>query len=190
MPLPPDLTLAHVRRAVSYIERAAKEFVELYIEQPNVFSAVVGILGAKALDAVSPYEKNPHRHVAASRFPDLRRRGAKPPLRPQDSLESKASKRPYAVDSHYDHEGWYIIWRYLVDPTESLGKPVVVWRVDCTYLRKSDWRYQGSTAGSSGGGRTHTFNLRDAKRALGDPVFNNPSVRLSSGKPVIAEGGP
>jgi hypothetical protein len=45
------------------------------------------------------------------------------PLRPLDSLESKGSERPYAVDSHYDHEGWYIIWRYLIDPTESLGHP-------------------------------------------------------------------
>jgi hypothetical protein len=59
MPFPPDLKPIHVRKAVAYIEREAREFVDLYIEQPNVFSAIVGILGTKALDAVSPYEKNP-----------------------------------------------------------------------------------------------------------------------------------
>jgi hypothetical protein len=187
MPLPPDLTPIHVRKAVVYIQREAREFIDLYFEQPNVFSAIIGILGTKALDAVSPYEKNPHKHLAAGRFPDLRRRGAKMPLRPMDSLESKGSKRPYAVDSHYDHEGWYIIWRYLVDPTESVGTPVVMWRVDCAYLRKADWRYQGSTAGSSGGGRTHTFGLTSPKRVLGAPPYANPQVRLSSGKPVMAE---
>ncbi len=109
------------------------------------------------------------------------------PLRPKDSLESKASKRPYAVDSHYDHEGWYIIWRYLVDPTESLGRLVIVWRVDCACLKKTDWRYQGSKAGAAGGGRTHTFNLKDAKKTLGMAAYANPKVRLKSGKPVIYE---
>jgi hypothetical protein len=142
----------HIDRAVQYIEKEAAEFLDLYVEQPNVFSAVIGILGTKALDAVSPYEKNPHKHLAASRFPDLRRRGARAPLRAQESLESKGSKRPYAVDSHYDHEGWYVIWRYLVDPIEAMGRPVVIWKVDCAYLRKTDWRYQGSKAGDSGPG--------------------------------------
>lgn len=179
--LPPDLKLTHIRRAVQYIEREATEFLDIYFEQPNIFSAVIGILGTKTLDAVSPYEKNPHKHLAASRFPDLKRRGAKLPLGPNDSLESKGSKRPYAVDSHYDHEGWYVIWRYLVDPTESLGRPVLIWKVDCAYLRKTDWRYQGSKAGASGGGRTHTFNLRSAKKALGTPAFTNPKVNLSRG---------
>lgn len=185
MALPAGLTLTHIRKAVAFIEREAAEFVDLYLEQTNLFSAVVGILGTKALDSVSPYEKNPHKHLAASRFPDLFRRGARSPLRPVDCLESKASKRPYAIDSHYDHEGWYVVWRYLVDPTESLGKSVIVWRVDCAYIRKTDWRYQGSTAGAAGGGRTHTFNLRDPKRILGEPVYINPRVKLQSGKPVV-----
>lgn len=187
MSLPKGLIVAHIQKSVAFIEREAAEFVDLYLEQPNLFSGVVGILGAKALDSVSPYERNPHKHLAAGRFPDLRRRGAKMPLSPEDSLESKGSKRPYAVDSHYDHEGWYMVWRYFVDPTESLGKPVVVWRVDCAYIRKSDWRYQGSSAGATGGGRTHTFNLRDPKRILGKPPYTNPKVRLHSGKPVIHE---
>lgn len=184
--MPKGLTEVHIRNAVNYIEKEAHEFVDLYIEQPNIFSAVVGILGTKALDAVSPYEKNPHKHLAAGRFPDLRRRGAKIPLQPKDSLESKGSKRPYTLDSHYDHEGWYVVWRYLVDPTESLGKPVVIWRVDCPYIRKQDWRYQGSTAGAAGGGRTHTFTLRNPKKIIGTTAYVNPRVRLQSGKAVIA----
>lgn len=35
-----------------------------------------------------------------------------------DYLESKASKWVWAIQSHYDHPGWYIVWRYLVDQTE------------------------------------------------------------------------
>ena len=36
---------------------------------------------------------------------------------------------------------WYIVWRYLVDPTETLetGKQVIVWRVDVAFIEKSDW---------------------------------------------------
>lgn len=172
-------------KAVAYIEKEANDFIDLYLEQPNLFSAVIGMLGTKALDSVSVYEKNPNKHLAAVAFPDLRRRGARMPLKPIDSLESKGSKRPYTVDSHYDHEGWYIVWRYLVDPTESLGKGIVIWRVDCAYLRKRDWRYQGSRAGVAGGGRTHTFTLRTAKTLLGESVYVNPKVRLQGGKPVI-----
>lgn len=57
MALPAGLTLTHIRKAVAFIEREAAEFVDLYLEQTNLFSAVVGILGTKALDSVSPYEK-------------------------------------------------------------------------------------------------------------------------------------
>lgn len=53
MPLPPNLTEKHVERAVQYIEREACDLIDLYFEQKNVFSAVIGILGIRALDAVS-----------------------------------------------------------------------------------------------------------------------------------------
>ena len=114
-----------------------------------MFSAVVGILGTKALDSVSNYEKHRNIDAAQQRFPDLRRKGAGADPAPNESLESKASKRPWAIQSHYDHPGWYIIWRYLVDPTESLerGCPVVIWRVDVVFLEKSDWKYEKSRAG-------------------------------------------
>lgn len=75
----------------------------LYHEQSNVFSAVVGILGVMALDAVISYEKNPNKFLAAGQFPDLIRRGATPhPAPPNASLESKASKRPWAVEQNDD----------------------------------------------------------------------------------------
>ena len=40
----------------------------------NVFSAIVGIFGTKALDSVSNYEKHRNVDTAQQRFPDLRRR--------------------------------------------------------------------------------------------------------------------
>lgn len=43
--------------------------MEIYHEQANVFSAIVGIFGTKALDSLSSYEKHRHAHTAQQRFP-------------------------------------------------------------------------------------------------------------------------
>src|SRR5437773_7403998 len=165
--LPPGLTISTVRRAIQYIERELADLVEIYHEQMNVFSAIVGIFGTKALDSVSNYEKHRHADTAQQRFPDLCRRGCGT-ADPRNCLESKGSKRPWAIQSHYDHAGWYVVWRYLVDATESIerGKPVVIWRVDVAFLEKSDWKYEKSTAGSHGGGRTHTFGVKNPAEKL------------------------
>ncbi|MGH7879612.1 MAG: hypothetical protein ACREQD_08960, partial [Candidatus Binataceae bacterium] len=108
---------------------------------------------------------------------------------PELALESKGSTRPWAVQSHYDHSGWYVIWRYLVDPTKSVkpGKPVVVWRVDVVFIRKEDWKYEGSKAGAAGGGRTHTFGLREPAAKLRNAgVFALPAIILKGGKPILS----
>jgi hypothetical protein len=191
VPLPPGLDIAAIRRAVDYIERELSEFVEVYYEQANVFSALVGIFGTRALDAVSHYEKHRHIDTAQQRFPDLKRRGSGNTPRPNECLESKASKRPWAIQSHYDHPGWYIVWRYLVDPTESLesGRPVVIWRVDVVFLEKGDWKYERSGAGDAGGGRTHTFGVRNpATRLKGKAAYQRRDVRLRAGKPLPSNG--
>ncbi len=140
VPLPTGLDIASIRRAIDYIERGLADLIDVYFEQANVFSALVGIYGTKALDSLSNYEKHRHIDTAQQRFPDLRRRGSGNRPSPKESLESKASKRPWAIQSHYDHPGWYIVWRYIVDPTESLasGRPVIICRVDVIFLRKSD----------------------------------------------------
>jgi hypothetical protein len=160
--LPHGLAITAIRKSIEYIERESADLVEIYFEQMNGFSAVVGILGTKALDRYSVYEKVKHTGWAQTRFPDLCRRGAGPQPSPRDCLESKASKRAWAIQSHYDHEGWYIVWRYLVDPEESIqpGKPVLIWRVDVVYLTKDDWKYEQSKAGAGRGGRTHTFGVQ------------------------------
>jgi len=191
MPLPPGLTVTAIRKAIEYIERGLVELVEIYFEQANVFSALVGIYGAKALDANSVYEKSRHIDIAQQRFPDLRRKGSGDKPTPNESLESKGSKRPWALQSHYDHSGWYIVWRYLVDPTMSLEprKPVIIWRVDVIFLRKDDWKYEGSTAGKRGGGRTHTFGLKDAAKKLRDKaVYQRKDVKLIGSKAVPVNG--
>lgn len=189
--LPPGLTITAIQKAIDYIEKGLIDLIDIYIEQANVFSALVGIYGVKALDATSVYEKNRHLDLAQQRFPDLRKKGsgANPPA--TLSLESKGSKRPWALQSHYDHSGWYIVWRYLVDPTMSLesGKPVIIWRVDIAFLEKQDWKYEGSSAGSGGGGRTHTFGLKNAAMKLRDKaVYKRKDVKLIGGKAVRANG--
>jgi len=189
--LPPGLTTTAIRKAIEYVERELAGLVKVYFEQANVFSALVGIFATKALDVNSVYEKHRHADLAQQRFPDLKRRGSGTIPKPQDSLECKASKRPWALQSHYDHAGWYIVWRYLVDPTCALeaDKPVLVWRVDVVFLEKGDWKYEASKARSGRGGRTHTFGLQNAARKLkGSAVYQRSDVRISGGKAVPANG--
>lgn len=191
VPLPPGLERSAIRRAVEYVEKELAGLVELYYEQANVFSALVGIMGTKALDSLSNYEKHKNTDTAQQRFPDLKRRGSGPTPKPRQSLESKGSKRPWAIQSHYDHPGWYIVWRYLVDPTESLepGRPVIIWRVDVVYLEKQDWKYEGSTAGEAGGGRTHTFGVKNpAERLRGKAVYERRDVVIRDGKAIPRNG--
>ena len=189
--LPPGLTVTAVKRTVEYVERELVDLVDIYFEQANVFSALVGIFATKALDNVSVYEKRRHADLAQQRFPDLRRRGSSESPAPNDSLECKASKRIWAVQSHYDHAGWYIIWRYLVDETCSLEpeRPVLIWRVDVVFLEKADWKYETSTAGPTGGGRTHTYGLRNPSKTLaGKAVYERSDVKITGGKAVPRNG--
>lgn len=192
VPLPPGFGgPPAIRRAIDFMERELADLVEIYFEQANVFSALVGIFGTKALDAVSNWEKHRHSYTAQQRFPDLCRRGCGQPPEPNECLESKASKRPWAIQSHYDHAGWYIVWRYLVDPTESLepGKSLLIWRVDVVFLEKGDWKYEKSTAGELGGGRTHTFGVKQpAKKLAGKAIYRRGDVIVRDGKPIPANG--
>lgn len=188
--LPPGLTPGAVVKAINYAERELTDLVEIYHEQMNVFSAIVGIFGTRALDSVSNYEKHRHADTAQQRFPDLCRRGCNT-SDPRNCLESKGSKRPWAIQSHYDHPGWYIVWRYLVDPTQSLesGKQVIIWRVDVVFLDKSDWKYEKSKAGEGGGGRTHTFGVKNAAKKLKNcAVYQRKDIIIRDGKPVPRNG--
>ena len=118
------------------------------------------------------------------------RRGSKT-SQTKHCLESKASKRPWAIQSHYDHEGWYVVWLYLVDPTETIEakKPVIIWRIDIVCLTKDDWKYEGSKAGASGGGRTHTFSVKSvAKKLKTCSVYKRRDIVLAGGKPIPVNG--
>jgi hypothetical protein len=148
-------------------------------------------MGAKALDSVSNFEKHRNLDTAQQRFPDLKRKGSGPNPTPKDCLESKASKRAWAIQSHFDHPGWYIIWRYLIDPTQTLkpGRPFLIWRVDVVFLEKEDWKYEGSKAGSHGGGRTHTFGVKNpAQKLKGMAVFHRTDIVIRAGKAIPRNG--
>jgi len=185
--LPKDLRPIHIKRAVAYVERKSADLIDLYLEQANVFSAIVGIFGIKALHAISPYKKHKHPDIAQQRFPDLSLGGKLNPP-PEQAIESKGSTRPWAIQSHYNHPGWYVVWRYLVDTTESIkpGFPVVVWRVDVVFLTADDWKYEGSRAGQGRGGRTHTFGVSNpAKKLAGTAAYQYPGVLVRNGRPVL-----
>lgn len=188
MPLPAGLETSHIRNAVSFVEEQTDPLLDLYYEQANTFSGIVGTFGVRALDALSPYKRHKHPDIAQQRFPDLSLGGrVNPP--PDLALESKGSIRPWAIQSHYDHPGWYIVWRYLIDATRTIkpGRPVVIWRVDVVFLEKNDWKYEASTAGAEGGGRTHTFGLSSPAAKLRDAAaYAYPGVVLRGGRPVMA----
>ncbi|HXX23854.1 MAG TPA: hypothetical protein VEO19_11950 [Terriglobia bacterium] len=189
--LPPELKVAHIRKAIEYIEKESAEFVDVYFDQANVFSGLVGILGVRALHSVSPYKKHKHPDVAQQRFPDLSLAGRlKPP--PESALESKGTTRPWALQSHYNHAGWYIVWRHLVDPAKIIkpGKSIVVWRVDAAFLQSKDWKYEGSKAREVKGGRTHTFGVRNpAAKFAQTIIYHRPKIVLRQSKPTLANGG-
>ena len=190
VPLPPELKVSHIRKAIDYIERETSELVEVYFEQANVFSGLVGIFGVRALHALSPYKKHKHPDVAQQRFPDLSLGGRLNPP-PQQALESKGSTRAWALQSHYNHAGWYIVWRYLVDPTEIINpkKKVVVWRVDVVFLNQGDWKYETSKAAEGRGGRTHTFGVKlPASRFASAIVYQHPKIILRQSRPTLANG--
>jgi len=189
--LPPGMTTVAIRKSIEYIEREAADLIDIYFEQMNIFSAVIGILGTKGLDQYSVYEKIKHTGQAQTRFPDLCRRGCNPRQSPRHCLESKGSKRAWAIQSHYDHEGWCVVWRYLVDPMESIepDKPILVWRVDIVYLKKEDWKYEKSGAGEAGGGRTHTFAVREpGKKLKACAVYRRKDIVVKDGKPIPRNG--
>lgn len=70
MPLPRDLKPLHIAKAVEYVEKQTADLVDLYLEQANVFSAIVGIFGVKALHAVSPYKKQRYSSLQIARTTD------------------------------------------------------------------------------------------------------------------------
>jgi len=186
--LPPELKVSHVREAIEHVEQRASDLIDIYFEQANVFSGIVGILGIQAIHAVSPYKKHKHPDVAQQRFPDLSLRGRLAPP-PEQALESKGSTRSWALQSHYNHPGWYIVWRYAVDQTRRMkpGKMVLIWRVDIPFLSQDDWKYEGSKAAEGRGGRTHTFGVKNpAKRFKTSIVYQSPRIVISQGGPVLA----
>jgi hypothetical protein len=189
--LPPQLKISQIRAAIKHIEKRSEEFLDIYFEQANVFSAIIGILGVQALDSLSPYKKHRHPDIAQQRFPDLSLDGKLNPP-PKRGVESKGSTRPWALQSHYNHEGWYIVWRYAIDQTRSLkpGRTVVIWRVDICYLRKRHWKYEKSKAGAGRGGRTHTFGVWEpAKRLKRTIVYQSPNVVIKKNRPVLWDSG-
>ena len=190
VPLPPGLTISQIRKAIVSIEEKAEELIDLYYEQANIFSGVVGILGVRALHSLSSYKKHKHPDIAQQRFPDLSLDGKLSPP-PRHALESKGSTRAWEIQSHYDHAGWYIVWRYAVDPTKQMksGRSVLIWRVDIPFLEKADWKYEGSKAEEGHGGRTHTFGVRKAAKRLATAiVYQAPGIVLQRRRPVLANG--
>ena len=97
VPLPPGLTIPAIRKSIEYIENELAELIDIYHEQANVFSALVGIYGVRALDTFSVYEKSRHRDVAQQRFPDLKKRGSATPTGAEDGFGVQGQQAPIGI---------------------------------------------------------------------------------------------
>ena len=78
-----------------------------------------------------------------------------------------------------------------MDKTESIevGKPIIIWRVDIVFLEKEDWKYEKSSAGEEGSGRTHTFGVKNvAKKLREKAVYQRKDVIVRDGKPIPRNG--
>ena len=80
------------------------------------------------------------------------------------------------------------MWSGAATKTIKPGRAVVIWRVDVIFLDKSDWKYEGSKGGASGGGRAHTFGVQNPAEKLKDAAaYANRNVILKGGKPIMTE---
>jgi len=53
-----------LKDAIDFVEKESERLLDLYFEQANIFSAVVGIFGVLALDSSSPYKRHKHPDIA------------------------------------------------------------------------------------------------------------------------------
>lgn len=61
--------------------------------------------------------------------------------------------------------------------------------MDVVYLEKTDWKYEKSSAGEGGGGRTHTFGVKNpATKLEGKAVYQRSDIVIRDGKPVLRNG--
>jgi hypothetical protein len=99
VPLPPGLTVTAIRKSIEYIEKELSQLVDLYYEQANVFSALVGIYGVRALDSFSVYEKksSPRRCAAALSRSEAARNGHQPAASALSRIEGKQAPLGVAV---------------------------------------------------------------------------------------------
>ena len=69
VPLPPGLTIPAIRKSIEYIEKELADLIDIYYEQANVFSALVGIYGVRALDTSASTRKAVTGTSPSSDFP-------------------------------------------------------------------------------------------------------------------------
>lgn len=104
--------------------------------QANIVSNVVGNLGVMALDSDTKYKRPSSVIDREQRFPDLRGPEKEP-------LESKGALNFNTPNAHNKKEGWFIVWRYIIDSQHELdgARTVKIFRVDVAYLLEDDWKY-------------------------------------------------
>ncbi len=185
------IQVAAMQNIIDKVEEVASDYIDVYLDQRNLFSALVGAFAIRAIADHTVFDRNPHRYRAQQYFPDLTPHGQDPAnLRPTSYLEVKASKRTWSLDAHGNHEGWYMVFRYMVmaNGCHVAGhtRSVFVGRVDLMYLNQANWCYQPSLAGPGVAGRTHTFSLLQPSNTLnGNHVFLRSGIKMASDSAAV-----
>ena len=166
VPLPPGLTVAHLKAAVnatqtlvmrinaSLVVSGAKPLPQ-YI-QGNNFSGLVSNVFCDALSEHSPYK-----HNSNQAYPDLINPTAKISGKPA-GLEVKSTIQiGKGGESHNGHSGWHLIACFSVEAKTGLVRFIhLMFAVLNGHKHpKSDWKYVGSKENAeTGSRRTETYN--------------------------------
>ena len=122
--LPPG-QLSRISRMPSNLwKRKPRNSSNFTSSKPTFSAESSASLGVRALDSLSPYKRHKHPDVAQQRFPDLSLRGKLNPP-PTEALESKGSSRSWAIQSHYNHPGWYQATDWKFEGSKAKGQKKV-----------------------------------------------------------------
>ena len=169
MQLPSGLTTEHIYTAIGHIEAVANQVYEAMGDQQlNLLSNLVGGLGVAALDRSSPYHRDPDPNIAHTHFPDLKNERGVP-------LECKGNHGFNSPNAHNQEEGWFIIWRYVIDKEKRLDQNRIlkIFRVDIGYLLINDWKIM--PRGPKSKRTPNSAPTKEGMRKL-RPLFRDPRV--------------
>ena len=185
VPLPPSLTVEHIRLALEETHRVIHLLNTTLLDemettlssliQGNNYSGIVSNLLTKSFSELTPYKSN-----SDQRYPDLICRDENG--KEIGGLEIKSTIKPgKGGESHNGHSGWHLIACYesLPETGDIRFLHVMVANLNGHLDAKSDWKYLKSRVNTeTGSQRTETYTTT----AIGTTKLRDGSVYLDRSK--------